>query len=377
MCYISGHGFGHASREIEIIHALAARRPDWAIVLRTAVSPSLLARSLRVPHHVLPGACDTGLVQRDSVTNDDEATTRETLAFYGSFDARVTEECDRLAGLDVAAIVADIPPLAFAVATRLGVPSVAVANFTWDWIYEWQDALREAPGLLPLIRQAYGQATRALRLPLSHPFDVFPVVEDIPLVARAAGHSRAETRRRIGLPLDRKVALLSFGGYGLQRLDVAGLDCLDEWTVLLTDRIAASVAPSPSVKFLSEEIFTTDLRYEDLVAAVDVVVTKPGYGIISECAAAGTAMLYTSRGRFREYDLLVQEMPALLRCRYLTQEALFAGRWKAALTALLAQPAPPERPAVNGAAVAAEWIERTVSEGPTSGTSPTTRSAGR
>ena len=31
-------------------------------------------------------------------------------------------------------------------------------------------------------------------------------------------------------------------------------------------------------------------------------MTKPGYGIISECVANGTAILYTSRGRFAEYE---------------------------------------------------------------------------
>ena len=30
----------------------------------------------------------------------------------------------------------DIPPLAFAAAHAAGLPSVAVANFTWDWVYE-------------------------------------------------------------------------------------------------------------------------------------------------------------------------------------------------------------------------------------------------
>ena len=55
-------------------------------------------------------------------------------------------------------------------------------------------------------------------------------------------------------------------------------------------------------------------RYEDLVRAVDVVVTKPGYGIISECLANDTALLYTSRGDFREYQVLVDAMPTFLRC---------------------------------------------------------------
>lgn len=354
--YISGHGFGHASRELEVIHAVADRRPDWSIVLRTAVSPSLLERSLRVPYTLLPGPCDTGIVQRDSVTNDDEATTREAIAFYSGMDARVEAECSLLAGHAVRVIVGDIPPLAFEVAAKLRVPSVAIANFTWDWIYEWHDAIRDAPGVIDRIRHGYRQATIALRLPFSPALDVFPRVESLPLIARIPSASRAATRRTLGIPDSRKVALLSFGGYGLQRLDVAGLDCLDEWTVLLTDRIATAAPLSSSVVFLSESLFTSGLRYEDLVAASDAVVTKPGYGILSECATAGTALLYTSRGHFREYDVLVAEMPRVLRCRFLSQETLFAGQWKAALEALLAQPDPPERLEPTGAARAADII---------------------
>ena len=85
------------------------------------------------------------------------------------------------------------------------------------------------------------------------------------------------------------------------------------------------------------------LTYPDLVAAADVVVTKPGYGIVSECVANGTPLLYTSRGRFVEYDVFVAEMPRVLRCRYLPREDFLAGRWGAAVRALLAQTPPPER----------------------------------
>lgn len=354
--YISGHGFGHASRELEVIHAVAARRPDWSIVLRTAVSPSLLERSLRVPYTLLPGACDSGVVQRDSVTNDDDATAREAIEFYAGMDARVDAECALLASRDVAVIVGDIPPLAFEVAAKMGVRSVAIANFTWDWIYEWHDEIRKAPGVIDRIRYGYQQATIALRLPFSPELDVFPCVEALPLVARVSTASRSATRQALGIDPSRKIALLSFGGYGLQRLDIAALDCLDEWTVLLTDRIATAAPASPGVVFLPESLFASGLRYEDLVAASDVVVTKPGYGILSECATSGTAVLYTSRGVFREYDVLVAEMPRVLRCRFLSQDALFAGQWKSALEALIAQPAPPDRMDPTGAARAAEVI---------------------
>jgi L-arabinokinase len=111
-----------------------------------------------------------------------------------------------------------------------------------------------------------------------------------------------------------------------------------------------SQAALPHVRFIPEASFVdSGFRYEDVVAAVDAVVTKPGYGIIAECISTSTAMLYTSRGDFREYDLLVREMPRYLRARFIDQGELFAGRWREALAGLLDQPPPPETLAVDGA----------------------------
>ena len=62
-------------------------------------------------------------------------------------------------------------------------------------------------------------------------------------------------------------------------------------------------------------MYAAGVRYEDLVRAVDVVISKPGYGIISECVANDTALLYTSRGDFIEYDVFVAEMPRVLQSR--------------------------------------------------------------
>ena len=93
-----------------------------------------------------------------------------------------------------------------------------------------------------------------------------------------------------------------------------------------------------------------------MVAAVDVVVTKPGYGIISECLANDTALLYTDRGHFIEYDVLVAEMPRHVRCGYLPQAAILRGDWRGALEAALATPRPTSPLGTDGAAVAADWI---------------------
>jgi L-arabinokinase len=356
--YISGHGFGHASREVEIVNALGSLDPSLEILIRSAVSPELLARTLKVPYRLHAIECDSGIVQSTSVTHDDHATVRQAESFYSTFRQRIADEIEQLTHADVRLIVGDIPPLAFEVAGRLGVPSVAIGNFTWDWIYETQPGFDRIDGLLPLIRTAYAKATTALELPFGAGFGVFPSVRRMPLVARRATRHRADTREHFGVPPDRPAALLSFGGYGLPSLDLASIDCLDRWTIVTTDRITSRTgALAPNVVFLAEEAFLGgSFRYEDLVASSDAVVTKPGYGIVAECIASNTPMLYTSRGAFREYDLFVRDMPKYLRCRFISNEDLFAGRWRASLEALLAQPAAPERIATNGADVAANVL---------------------
>jgi hypothetical protein len=356
--YISGHGFGHASRQVEVINALHKWQPAVSVVIRSAVDPGLLKRTLHGPYELRPGPCDSGVVQTDSVSHDDAATIRAAIAFHRSLDDRAAEEARALADSDVRLIIGDIPALAFEVAARLSVPSIAIANFTWDWIYEaMPDLVEQAPDLIPIVRRAYLRATLALELPMAGGLEVFPVRRRIPFIARRATRARLETRARFNLAPDQRVALLSFGGYGLPALDLGAIDCRDRWTIVTTDRTTAvEAARAPGVVRIPESDFmNTGFRYEDLVAAADVVVTKPGYGIIAECAASGTAILYTSRGHFREYDVLVNEMPRYVRSRFIPQTDLFAGRWANALDHLTGQPAPPPTD-TNGAAAAAAAI---------------------
>ena len=358
--FVSGHGFGHASRQVEIIHALAAEVRDLRVLIRSAVSPALLRVTLAVPYELRPGPCDTGIVQKSSIAHDDEATVREAIRFYGAYDAAIDAEVRALANDDVSIVIGDIAPIAFEVAERLHAPSLAIGNFTWDWIYETHPGLTAAaPWLLDRIRASYRKAGGALELPFSGGFDVFAHRQSLPLVARRSSRPRHDTRAHFEIAQDRPAALLSFGGYGLPDMDLSRVDCLDAWTIVTTDRLAATMGRLPrQVRVIAEEAFTGGFRYEDLVAAVDVVITKPGYGILAECISTGTAMLYTSRGDFREYYPMVREMPRFVRSRFITHDDLLGGIWRSSLEGLLAQPAPAETMATDGAEHAARAIRR-------------------
>lgn len=337
--YITSHGLGHASRDVELIAALLRQDRGTRIIVRSSVRPWLFDR-IRGPRFEEEHAeTDTGMVQIDSLRIDLDATARHAVSFYGDFDRRVAEEAAHLRRLGADLVVGDVPPLAFAAAHAAGVRSVLVANFTWDWVYAFYPSFeRLAPGVIDTIAGAYTHADAALRLPIHGGFGpVAAVTKDIPFIARRSTREPADTRRRLGIDERQPLVVSSFGGYGV---------------AVPYDRIAAS-----GLTVLAPETHPpAGLQYEDLIAAADAVVSKPGYGVVSECAANRTPLLYTSRGEFAEYDVMVAEMPRVLRCRYIEQAALLAGHWREAIDALLAQPDPPERPRVDGAEVAADAI---------------------
>ncbi len=353
--YISGHGFGHASRQIEAINAFGALDTRTNIVVRTSAAPWLFDRTVRVPFTLIEGPVDTGVVQIDSLRLDADATIRRAEAFHAALIEKAAQEAALLHEHGAQAVISDAPPLGCAAAAAAGVPSVVCSNFTWDWIYQGYDPPAD---LILRIQEAYSKAKAAWRLPMHGGFETFVSITDIPFIARHATYARDDVRRRLNLPLDVPLALSSFGGYGVRGLDAATLDCRDLIGVVLTGRGDEAYPPVPGVWFVNEaHLYRGGLRYEDLVAAVDVVVTKPGYGIVAECIANDTAMLFTSRGRFVEYDVLVREMPRYLKCRYLPLEDLLAGRWRDGLVKLLAQAPPPERPGTDGAKVVARLIQ--------------------
>jgi UDP:flavonoid glycosyltransferase YjiC (YdhE family) len=369
--YVSGHGYGHASRVIEVINAVLARRPETRIGVRTAAPRWLFDLTVKGRVTFSHLETDTGVVQVDSLTLDEADSIRRAASFHSDLVTRAATETRVLRELNAGLVVGDIPPLAFAVGHAAGVPSIAIGNFTWDWIYADYPRVRLAPSLLPAIRGAYAKASMALRLPMSGGFESFSNVKDIPLIARHATKSREEVVKALKLPADKPIILVSFGGYGLSSLDTEPLSKFRKYTVVTTTtaplgrtRKDASERKGSFVSIPEEAVYDAGVRYEDLVAAAEAVVTKPGYGIVSEAIANDTAMLYTSRGHFPEYDILVKEMPHHLRTAFIDQNDLFAGKWEGPLDKLLAQPKPKKKPETNGADVAAEILLKTLDKPP-------------
>ena len=360
--YISGHGFGHATRDLEVIKEIRARNPHTPVVIRSAVASTFLEQETDGSVELEFCETDTGVTQVDSLRPDPLETARRAALFYREFDARVAAEAEALRRMRADVVVGDVPPLAFAAAASAGVPSIALANFTWDWIYEgYATFAAVAPGVIEKIRSAYAKASMALRLPFAGGFaPMHAVTRDIPLVARTSRLSRDAARTALELDARKPIVLASFGGYGVA-LPFFEIARTNDVTLVVTDHEAP--ASTDEVRCFTREALTArNLRYADLVAAADVVVTKPGYGIVSECIANGASLLYTSRGPFAEEEVLVSGMKPFLRCGFISPDDLRAGRWQQAIEELLRQPGPVQQINVGGARVAAEAIVKTAED---------------
>jgi len=95
--------------------------------------------------------------------------------------------------------------------------------------------------------------------------------------------------------------------------------------------------------------------FTDLLASVDAVVGKPGYGTFAEAACNGTPMLYARRPAWPEQEALIDWLHRSACCAEVPEAHLQRGELAADLAALWRQEAPP-RPRATGAAEVAEAL---------------------
>lgn len=340
--YVSGHGFGHATRAGEVLRALRELRPALPVTVVSSAPERLFAAALGGTFTYRHVECDAGLAQRDALSIDEEATVARAVEFAATYAALVEQEAGWLSEEEARVVLGDVPPLAFDAAAEVGLPAVGVANFSWDWIYRHMAARHpDLTAIADDAARAYSRSGLLLVLPFAGDLTAFPWRDPIPLVARRPRVAADEARGRLGLPLGKTVVLFSFGGFGLE-LDRRALAAADGFHPVLSD----DVAP---------QLDAAGLGYEDLVGAADVVVTKPGYGIVSDVIGAGRRLVYTDRGDFPEYPILVREMAEYVPAVHVSNEDLMAGRVAPAVREVMARPMPPPRD-TSGAEAAARRL---------------------
>ncbi len=345
--YITGHGFGHAIRTAQVLKALP---PDVRLILRTTVPERLWREELPGRDFVYaPAEFDCGCLQSDSVTMQPRATLTRYREIAEQNQAHLSEEVAFLHRENVQCVVTDIPSFPLSAAYAAGIPRLAVSNFTWHDIYAEYAETSEDSALLQQMAEEYASATLALITPLATltAADVFPHVQHVPLVARKGHSVRSELKQTLNISQPH-IALLYLGPWGL----TVNWQALAEWTdwhFLIYDPLPQAY---PNVTVLDRRTWP----YADIAASVDAVVSKTGYGTVTECIANSVPLIYIPRSDFAEHNALVAGMRPWGGGVEIAPEEFHAGRWGDALQSALVAPIQPDAYATNGAEVIAEQI---------------------
>jgi len=347
-CFITPHGFGHATRMIAILEALQKQIPNLHPHLFTRVPESLFAETLtHFSYH--PLSCDIGLIQKDGLHADIAATISQLQAFL-PFNAALVDELARtIRGCRL--VLCDIAPLGIAVAKKAGIKSVLIENFTWDWIYKAY--LQEHQELEPAIRyltSQYKQADIHIRCkPYCGPAQGDLACEP---VCRSIRSRREDVRNKLQCK-NRKVVLITMGGVNLELPFIEQLPQQSDIFFILAGQ-QETKRMSANVLLLARD---SDFYHPDLINSADLVICKSGYSTIAECAQAAVPVLTVGRARFPESAILEEFSIAQLNGQSLKQEEFFCGSWLKSLNTFLGADHKPA-PSINGADSVAKYLSQ-------------------
>ncbi|WP_296698450.1 hypothetical protein [Thiocapsa sp. UBA6158] len=331
---VTAHGYGHLAQAAPVIHELARRFPGLRITLQSDIDPGLARSRLPPGLTQIQEATDIGLLM------DGPLGTRwsESLIRYADFEAdyerRLARETSLLRREAPDLVLADVPWLPLDAARRAGIPAVALCSLNWyDILLESPVADQLPAPVMERMRAVYAAAERFIRPAPSMPMSWLPNAIDVGPIASRYPDRRKELRSRCGVPPDRPIALMQFGGF-------QGFDPLAMWPEqdqvhwLVQDLPAGSRRDATGISSLG-------LRVPDVMSSCDLMLCKPGYGTYSEAAVNRIPVLYVRRGDWPEEAALIPWLAERMPTREVTREDLLAGHLAEAIHALRTADRPP------------------------------------
>ena len=341
---------------VPVLNALRDLVPGVTAILRTTVPASFFHDRLTIPWELSPAQQDIGCIQDGPLKIDIDATWIAHQRFHQTWDARLSNEVSAIRAASPALVIADIPYLAIEAGSRAHIPTIALASLTWDLVLkEYCHASDHAqPQLIDRIRESYAHADRALRITPAPKIDAFSNMIDIGPIATPAAPERHRLASALNLVPNEKTVLVGFGGIALTSLPLEQMEQLHHYRFLID-------SPVPPGFFRIHSIETLPLSFKTLLASVDVIMTKPGYGTLVEAVALHQPVVYVRRYNFADEQPLVDYLHRYGRGMELSLDDFVKGRWEAALRTVLDLPTPTTPPpSATGAADAATILAKSL-----------------
>jgi hypothetical protein len=330
---ISSHGYGHLAQTAPVLNALRRRLPTLRLTVASLLPEQRLRARIDGEFRIDAHALDFGFEMEDAFRIAHEASARAYRDLHAVWDERVAETSAWLARQQPDLVLANVAYLPLAAAAQQGIPAFGMSSLNWADLFA--HVFAGEPWMPPIhaqMLQAYRSATAFIKLSPGMDMPELPNGRWVAPVARLGRQRRIELRECCGVTAVEKLVLVAFGGIDA-RLPMEHWPCPEGLRWLVP---AAWKIEHPRVSAI--EALGWD--FSDLIASVDALIGKPGYGTFVETACNGTPMLYAARPGWPEQDALIPWLHRHARAREVSQAALQRGDLAGELDALWRLPAP-------------------------------------
>jgi hypothetical protein len=335
---ISAHGLGHLAQSAPVLNALRRCRPQLRLTVASTLPEARLRQRIEGEFRIEARALDIGFLMHDALRVDLGASAAAYRELHSGWDAWVADTQRWLAGLQPDLLLCNAAYLPLAAAARLGLPAYGMSSLNWADLFAQLYA--GEPWAMPIhaqMLQAYQAATGFIKLTPGMDMPDLPRGVWAGPVASLGRRRHGELRARFRAERGERFVLIAFGGVDTRLpLERWRFDPGLRWLVPASWGVTHARVVA---------IEALDWPFGDLLASVDAVVGKPGYGTFVETACQGVPMLYAARPGWPEQEPLVRWLRTHARALEVPEAALHSGELSGLLQALWSQPArPPVHP---------------------------------
>ena len=321
VCFVSSHGFGHATRVSAIIQQISKKFTSLEVII-VGESP-LWFWQINMPSNCVfylhEQVTDVGLVQIDPFTHDLSLTLKKVDKLISILSNPPKGLVEKVANFQPHFILCDISLLGIKVGGILGVPSILVENFTWDWIYEpLKSERKDFKRVIHIFKEIYKRASRRIQCtPVCQEIDG---VTKINPVCREPTVDRDSLFSKLSLGQENKYIVVTTGGISMHY----AFDKVPEPYFLVVPGEYPKIIISNGVIYLP---MNSDIPFPDIINFASCVVGKAGYGTVSECWGMNVPFLGVFRQNFRESDILRNFCLKNLISEEITPSHFMSGAW--------------------------------------------------
>jgi hypothetical protein len=327
---LSGHGYGHLAQCAPVVNALWADFPGLRLSVCSALPEDVVATRLDGPFAYHYVELDPVLRMYNAWEIDVPASQQVYRAFHHGWEAGLQQDVDLLRQLSPDVVLADIPYRILSAAAQLEIPAIGMCSLNWADIYAaYCNGDRTDRQILAQMMEGYRAARIFLMPQPAMPMPQLDNTRSIGPIARLGARQRPSLCKQCGIGEEANCVLVALGGIATD-MPLERWPRLDNTVWLFTTEVGRAGRDD------MREAGALDLPFIDVLASVDMILTKPGYGTYTEAVCNGVPLLSIERPDWPETAVLDHWVRQRGHLELMTREQFYAGTFVSLVEALLA-----------------------------------------